>query len=210
MRPRFKGFLFGDFPAKHDDQIPTCVIFSSQSHVHDLLFTAFASVRALDRDGISQLHRAYQGKNSFPRGACGKIPRAHLEQLVLVITQQRAGSRVHINNPAIEVSDENGIRHMREQLFRQLQPSATSVEFAPNPLQFELQSLGRCLGTSDRIGAAVHGPFSPPMHRMVKFPPNFGYRSVGINICPLLGLASKSHPLGETTSRLRARESNPL
>jgi hypothetical protein len=31
-RPQFKAFLFGDIPAERDDQIPACVIFSSQSH----------------------------------------------------------------------------------------------------------------------------------------------------------------------------------
>ena len=171
MRPRFKGFLFGDFPAKHDDQIPTCVIFSSQSHVHDLLFTAFASVRALDRDGISQLHRAYQGKNSFPRGVCSKIPRAHFEQLLPFIAQQRAGSRIHVDNPSVEVGHKNGIGHMLEQLFCQLQPSSTPIEFAPEPLQFKLQLLGRCLSASDRSG--VHGPFSIAIRRVVKLLPNF-------------------------------------
>jgi len=40
---------------------------------------------------------------------------------------------------------------MFEQLFRQLQPSSTPVEFAPEPLQFKLQLLGRCLSPSDRI-----------------------------------------------------------
>ncbi len=127
------------------------MIFSSQPHVHDFLFTVFASVCALDRDGISQLHRAYQGKNSFPRGACGKIPRAHFEQLLPFIAQQRAGSRIHVDNPTVEVGHKNGIGHMFEQLFRQLQPSSTPVEFAPEPLQFKLQLLGRCLSPSDRI-----------------------------------------------------------
>jgi hypothetical protein len=151
------------------------VIFSSQSHFHDLLLTAFASVRALDRDGISQLHRAYQFKNSFPRGAGGKIPWAHFEQLLPFIAQQRAGSRIHVDNPAIEFSDENGIGHMLEQLFRQLQPSATAVEFAPELLQFGLQPLSRCLSASERIRAGIHGPFSTAIRRVVKLPPNFVY-----------------------------------
>src|SRR5258708_24065065 len=101
-RPQFKSSLFGDIPAKYDDQITACVIFSSQSDVYDLLFTAFAPVRALDRDGISQRHRADQLKNPFPRGACGKIPWAHFELLLPFIAQQRAASRIPLDNPAVE------------------------------------------------------------------------------------------------------------
>jgi hypothetical protein len=93
----FKAFLFGDIAAGHDDQIPACVIGTTQSHVYDFLFATFASVSALDRDGNSQGHRAYQAKNSFPRGSSGKILRAHLKQLLLFITQQRAGSRIYVN-----------------------------------------------------------------------------------------------------------------
>ena len=48
-----------------------------------------------------------------------------------------AGSRIHVDNPAVEVGYKNGIGHMLEQLFRQLQPSGTPVEFAPEPLQFK-------------------------------------------------------------------------
>jgi hypothetical protein len=51
----------------------------------------------------------------------------------------------------IEVGHKNGIGHMLEQHFRQMQPSGTSVEFAPELLQFNLQLLGRCLSASDRI-----------------------------------------------------------
>jgi hypothetical protein len=171
----FKAFLFSDIPAGEDDQIPACVIGTSQSHIYDFLFAALAAVRALDRDGNAQGHRAYQAKNSFPRGSRGKIPRAHLEQLLLFITQQRASSGIYVNNPAIEVSDENGLRDLRKQLFRELQPSPTFVEFAPEPLEFAGQPVGRCLSAFSRLGAAVHSPLSTVIRSPVKFLPNFRY-----------------------------------
>jgi hypothetical protein len=52
-----------------------------------------------------------------------------------------------------------------------LQPSSTPIEFAPEPLQFKLQLLGRCLSAYDRSG--VHGPFSIAIRRVVKLLPNF-------------------------------------
>jgi hypothetical protein len=39
---------------------------------------------------------------------------------------------------------------LAEQLFGQMQPSGAPVDFAPEPVQFKLQPLGRCLSAVDR------------------------------------------------------------